>query len=137
LVRTALVGLLLLASGCGPKVLPPVPKPYPVRGKVLLPGNQPLRGGVVTFRPVGDAPDRRYQGFGFPKPDGTFEITSFRAGDGVAPGLYKVTIGPREEGELRGSNAGAVPKKYQSETTTPLTIEVKAEENSLAPFVLQ
>jgi hypothetical protein len=133
----ALAGLLIAAPGCGTKTVPPPPQPFPVHGKVLLPGNQPLRGGVVTFRPVGDPEDRRYQGWGFPKPDGSFEVAATGNAIGLAPGRYKVTVGPRDEGEPRGSNVNLIPKKYQSENTTPLEVEIKPEENNLRPFVLQ
>jgi hypothetical protein len=136
----AVVGLLLLLSaGCGPRALPEVPKPVPVRGKVLLPGNKPLVGGMVTFRPVGE-PAGRYQGWGFCKPDGTFEVNAFSdpsKGGGVAPGKYKVIIGEREEGEPRGSNAKLVPKAYSEEATTPLAVEIMEGENNLPPFVLK
>ncbi len=131
-----LASLALLASGCA-KELPPVPQPYPVRGKVLLTGHQPLHGGTVTFRPVGGADDRRYQGWGFPKADGTFEVAASGTAAGLAPGKYKVTVSPKDEGEPRGSNANAIPRKYRSEATTPLEVEVKPAENNLAPFVLQ
>jgi hypothetical protein len=129
-------GLLLTAAGCGAKVIPQPPTPYPVRGRVLL-GSQPLRGGVVTFLPVGDPTDGRYQGWGFPKADGTFEVATFGNHSGLAPGKYKVTVGPREEGEPRGSNARSVPRKYQSESSSPLEVTIELGENNLRPFVLQ
>jgi len=137
LTLVLLGGLLLASAGCGAKTIPPPPTPHPVRGKVLLASNQPLRGGVVTFRPVGDAADGRYQGWGFPKPDGSFEITAFSGSSGVAPGKYKVTVGPRDEGEPRGSNAGSVPKKYWAPETTPWEVEVQPGDNDLPPYVLK
>jgi len=129
---------LLAGIGCS-KTLPESPKPFPVRGKVILPGGQALSGGVVTLVPLNADNDRRYQGWGFVKSDGTFEVAAFSdptKGGGVAPGTYKVVIAPREEGEPRGSNARLIPKRYQNETSTPLTIEIKSEENQLQPFVL-
>jgi hypothetical protein len=118
------VGWAILAAGCRPSMAPP-PAPTPVRGKVVFANGQPLRGGVVTFNPVGETLDRRYQGWGFVRPDGSYEVVSM--GSGVAPGLYKVTVGPKDEGELRGSNARQIPKKYNSAETTPLSCEVSAE----------
>jgi hypothetical protein len=114
----------MLVAGCKPTMTPP-PAPTPVRGKVLFANGQPLRGGVVTFNPVGETLDRRYQGWGFVKPDGSYEVVS--VGSGVAPGAYKVTVGPKDEGELRGSNAKQIPKKYSSTETTPLSFEVSAD----------
>src|SRR5437763_1005787 len=98
--RICLLSLALAAAGCATKALPPVPKPVPVRGKLVLAGGRPLTGGVVTFRPVGDDADGRYQGWGFVKADGSFEVAAFGAvtkGGGVAPGRYKVVIATREE----------------------------------------
>jgi hypothetical protein len=139
-MRRFIAILLLAAAGCGPKALPAVVKPVPVRGKVLLPGDRPLTGGVVTFRPVGEPIAGRYQGWGFVKPDGTFEVAAFSdatKGGGVAPGKYKVIISVREEGEPTGSNAQLIPKVYTEETTTPLTIEIASGDNDLPPFVLK
>jgi hypothetical protein len=132
----AALALALATAGCA-KQLPETPKPVPVRGKVLLPGNQPLHGGIITFHPLANPPDRRYMGQAFPKRDGTFALTTLREGDGVAPGLYRVTISPREEGEPKGSNANLIPKKYHADDTSPLQVEVKEGENDFAPFVLQ
>ena len=133
-MRRLTVVFLLVAAGCGPRALPSVPKPVPVRGKVVLAGNQPLTGGVVTLRPTGEEAAGRYQGWGFVKPDGSFEVAAFsdvNKGGGVAPGTYKVIVGTREEGEPRGSNAHLIPKQYTDESTTPLTVDVTTGENDL------
>jgi hypothetical protein len=138
-VRVCLLLLLTAGAGCGPPALPAMPKPVPVRGKVLLPGNKPLAGGMITFRPVGE-PEGRYQGWGFCKSDGTFEVNAFSdptKGGGVAPGKYKVIIGEREDGEAKGSNAKQIPKIYTEESTTPLTVDIADGENNLPPFVLK
>jgi hypothetical protein len=131
--------LVLLAVGCS-KDLPPQAKPFPVKGKVVLADGRPLTGGVVTFRPMGDDAARRYQGWGFVKADGSFEVAAFSdpgKGGGVAPGRYKVLIGLREEGEGRGSNANLIPKQFTEESTTPLEVDVAAADNVLPPFVLK
>jgi hypothetical protein len=103
----------------------PPPQPTPVRGRVVFANGQPLRGGVVTFIPVGGTPDGRYQGWGFVKRDGTYEVVSI--GSGVAPGQYKVTVSPKEEGEVRGSNAAQIPRKYRGPETTPIELEIRAD----------
>ncbi|HEY1375547.1 MAG TPA: hypothetical protein VGF55_02075 [Gemmataceae bacterium] len=133
------LGGLLLAIGCA-KSLPPVAKPVPVKGRVVLADGRPLTGGVVTFRPTGDDLAGRYQGWGFVKPDGSFEVAAFSdatKGGGVAPGRYKVVIGPRDEGEPRGSNARLIPKRYTDDASTPLEVEIQPEDNVLQPFVLK
>ena len=133
----AAAGPLVLLSGCGPKKLPTVQKPFPVRGKIVLANGEPLRGGMIAFYPVGEPLEGRFPAFGFPGPDGAFEVTAFKSGDGLAPGLYKVVISPKEEGERRGSNAGLIPKKFQERGSTPIELEVKAEDNNLEPLVLK
>jgi hypothetical protein len=140
--RILLVCLLTAAPatvGCTAKALPPVAKPVPVRGKVMLAGGRPLTGGVVTLRPAGTGAGDRYQGWGFVKADGSFEVAAFGGGrkGGVAPGSYKVVIAGREEGEPRGSNAHLIPKAYTDEATTPLTVEIGAGDNDLSPFMLE
>src|SRR5262245_16523851 len=128
-----LLALLVTLPGCRPTAEPP-PLPTPVKGKVMLSPSQPLRGGVVTFRPVGDVTDRRYQGWGFVKPDGTFEVVS--VGNGVAPGDYVVTVSPKEEGEPKTSNANMIPRKYRAQETTPLKFEVKADRDNVCDINL-
>jgi hypothetical protein len=137
-LRTAWIALpLILAfAGCAPK-LPSIQKQYPVRGKVLLTGGQPLIGGQVTFYPFGESVVGRAPAFGFPGKDGSFQLTAFKTNDGLAPGAYKVVIAPRDEGEPGTSNANGIPKSYRSRDTTPIQIEIKAEENDLDPFVLK
>jgi len=81
---------------------------------------------------------RLFPTMGFPKADGSFEMTSTgKPGEGVAPGKYKVIITPKEEGEMKGSNANQIPKKYQTVETTPLEVEIKDGENNLKPFELK
>jgi hypothetical protein len=135
-LRTVLAGAALIIAGCGPKSLPALEKPFPVRGKVLLPGGQPLQGGQVTFYPFGDAVVGRFPAFGFPGKDGTFELMAYKE-PGVPAGKYKVVIAPRDEGDAPGSNSARIPKVYQSRDTTPIQVDVQAQENNLEPFVLK
>src|SRR6476659_5280430 len=136
LTRLITLSTLLVVTGCGPKSMPAIDKQYPVRGKIVFAGGQPLQGGQVFFYPVGET-TAKTPAFGFPGRDGSFQLTAFKLNDGRAPGTYKVVIAPKEEGEPRGSNAASIPKAYQSRDTTPLQVEIKAEETTLEPFVLK
>ena len=95
LIRRCFAAVLLLTSlaalGCGGNDLPTVP----VRGRVTFAGGSPPAKGSITFMPhSGSSPA------GLPsKPgsaqfdtDGSFEVTSFKLGDGLLPGTYGVSI---------------------------------------------
>jgi hypothetical protein len=136
-IRFVALGVILVLAGCGPKSMPAIDKQYPVRGKIVFAGGQPLQGGQVYFYPVGESTARKTPAYGFPGKDGSFQLTAFKLNDGLAPGRYKVVIAPKEEGEPRGSNAASIPKTYQSRDTTPLQVEIQAEETLLDPFILK
>ena len=72
-----LAGVVLLwASGCSSKK-PTLPETYPVRGKVVFQGGQPVPGGNVLFQPQNDT---TVSTAGVIGPDGTFTLYSFKAG---------------------------------------------------------
>ena len=87
----ALVAIVsLLAAGCSKRST--LPETYPVRGKVVFQGGQPVRGGSVQFRPQEDA---RVSANGEIHPDGTFTLYSFAAGghsSGAIAGPHRVTV---------------------------------------------
>jgi hypothetical protein len=65
---------------------------YPVRGRVVFSGGQPVRGGTVWFRPLNDP---RVTTSGKIHPDGTFTLHSSRAGGhgpGAIAGPHRVTV---------------------------------------------
>jgi hypothetical protein len=73
--------------GCGSGSAVP-PTLIPVKGKVTYKG-QPVTKGVVRFEPDG--------GFGRMatgqlQSDGTFELSTLKPGDGVVPGVHRVTL---------------------------------------------
>ena len=84
LVNRWLVCLLIMAlGGCGANH-PPVAK---VVGSVLFRG-QPLAGGKVLFLPEGGGK----QGIGSIQSDGSFELTTFKRGDGALVGWHHVVV---------------------------------------------
>ena len=107
--------LLLLGGGCGPSDGVQSAETVPVKGKVTYQG-KPLSKGVVTFEPA----HHRRVATGDIGPDGTFELTTLKKGDGAAPGKHRVSVsgtGPTAKAEL-------VPKKYTEANTSKVEVEV-------------
>lgn len=84
------LGVSLLLSGCGNADLPPT---IPVMGTVTVNGQSCPGPGSLRFMPMSAAeglprrPGRAEFGL-----DGRFKVTSFRDGDGLVPGTYKVQL---------------------------------------------
>jgi len=125
---------LLMGSGCSANT----PHVVPVTGKVSYNG-KPLNNGTIMLIPDGEG----FGATGIIQPDGTFTLTSFKKGDGAAPGNYKVTVEVfPDEAEtgvavgLPGAEFGEgqkppVPVKYSSSATTPLRAIVNDGETEL------
>jgi hypothetical protein len=80
-------GLLLAASagvaGCGGQG-----KPVKVNGVITLDG-KPLPGATVTFLPAAEG---GRSASGLTEANGSFNLTTFKPGDGALPGEYKITV---------------------------------------------
>jgi hypothetical protein len=105
--------LVAAAGGCGGKN-----KPVRVEGIVTLDGN-PLAGATITFVPEQEG---RRPASGVTDDDGSFELTTFQAGDGALAGDYKVTVSkgvdqPIPEGDPEKGLAGK--KIYHSDAKSP------------------
>ncbi len=124
MLAIATFGCLTIASmGCnrGPEMAP-------VQGKVLYNGNV-LQFGSVTFQPQRGQPAR-----GEIQSDGSFELATFRPGDGAMVGLHKVKIACYESqnpaavkgpGEQRLGRS-LIPLKYTLFDQSGLTADVQA-----------
>ena len=92
LMGVVLMGMASIALvGCGGG---PVPT-YRAGGKVVFPDGKPMQGGNVEFRavnktPAGDNPVAR----GEIQSDGTFELSTFRPGDGAVEGEHLALVVP-------------------------------------------
>ena len=142
---TALIGLLSVVAlvGCSSQG----PTTYPVSGKVLLDG-QPLEGAAIMLKPV----DGGSNAYGVGGADGSFDVTTYRQGDGAVPGKHQIIVtlekivqpdelktepvAGQEEGfddelELAVSNQveviSLVPARYSDFETSGLTVEVGPE----------
>ena len=125
------------------------PKCYPVIGKVTFDGTVIETGSVTFFPETGGRPAMAEI-----QPDGTYQLSSYKAGDGIPAGNYKVTIEsveypPEEtappksmEEELAMEDAPIVkadrkppkwfvPEEYSSTASSPLRATVEKEPNTI------
>jgi hypothetical protein len=121
--RVAPLALLLgFATGCG--------GPQPVRGTVTLEDGTPLTKGMVVFESM--AGDNKITARGDIRPDGTFQLGTYKPGDGVPPGKYRVLIAPRDDMEdIDSPNRKplAFDRRYSDFKTSGLEFEVKPGSN--------
>jgi hypothetical protein len=98
-------------SGCE-QGLPTVP----VTGEVTFAGGPPPARGTITFAPIEAAEGlpRRPGSGQFQSDDSTYEITSFRPGDGLLPGRYAVNITC-----YTGIPSSSVPGSYDALNAVP------------------
>jgi hypothetical protein len=111
----------------------------PVHGKITFPDGTPLKGGVIYFSPVEVAMSNgqvRFETASLVDGQGRYQLGFNGDGAGAPEGDYKVTIGPRDAMELKGSNSERIPAKYREKATTPLSAAVKEGDNTF-DFVLR
>jgi hypothetical protein len=114
-----LFGALALA-GCGGK--------SPVRGTVTLDDGTPVAKGMVVFERT-DA-GQPVTARGEIKPDGRFELSTDKPGDGVPPGTYKVLISSLDLSDVPDEKKNLpYDIKYLKFETSGLTFEVKSGAN--------
>ena len=116
-----LMMIALLLVGCGGSSGPARPALNPVKGKVTLGNGAPLASGTIALEPSGG---RAYRCSGKIGPDGTFEIET-GSEKGATAGKYKVAVGPLP------NNRKSVPKKYQSDDTSGIEVEIVSGDNDL------
>jgi hypothetical protein len=79
-LTVSIVGILGCGSGNA--------RVYPAGGRVVFRGGKPLPGGWVSFRSVATGAMSR----GEIQPDGTFELTTRKPGDGAVEGRHQVLV---------------------------------------------
>lgn len=130
-----LMSALIVAIGCNRG--PTLPDTAQAKGKILMPGGQPLSGGRLEFkateRPMIDA-------FADIQKDGTFVVESFTKEGGAVPGNYIVVVSPFDY-HAKGGNpkklpyADSIPAKYQDASRSDLKVAIESgKDNS---FTLQ
>jgi hypothetical protein len=142
-VRTLLFALAIAsaAAGCGSSDNVTV---YPVKGKIAFNGKPMVGGGSISLVPTGNQPGAAAGGE--IKEDGTFELTTYKPGDGSMPGEFRVVItqvvfrepGNSEDGQAPTAAApppvaeiDRIPEIYSHPTNSPLTMKVEAKPNEI------
>jgi hypothetical protein len=131
---TAVAALLLMVlGGCRDGRLPV----YPAGGKVLFPDGKPLSGGWLWTRPLQgkDAPGARGQ----IRDDGTFELGTYRLGDGAVEGEHLVLVAPllpRGDRAEMLKRPKVIDPRFESFDTSRLKITV-ARDSALSRFSIQ
>ncbi|MEM8947162.1 MAG: hypothetical protein AAGD11_18455 [Planctomycetota bacterium] len=102
-------------------------------GKVTLDG-KPLPQGMVYV-----IPSKGRSSKALIQEDGTFVLSTYRAGDGVQVGNHAATVTalPADEGDAQSRKLRVpVPRRYARPATSGLRIEVKAGEDNEVEFAL-
>lgn len=125
----------LLFVGCGGSE--ERPELQPAQGKLLING-EPAEGATVIFHPASgtDFDARGTRPKGTVGGDGTFQVTSYQANDGIPTGDYQVGIiwlGDPESDSAWDKLGGRLADPKQ----TGLTVSVVEGENQFEPFTLE
>ena len=109
--------LTLATLGCSSEGLPTVP----VSGKVTFNNGPCPAPGTIAFSPISvEEGLPRRPGTAEFKQDGEFDATSFRPGDGLLPGKYRVMIScwsgePTNSDPSSYERLNCIPRDYQPE----------------------
>lgn len=117
---------------------PSAPRTVAVHGKVTYRG-QPVAQGTVSFQPVKAAEGYPLRpATGDIAPDGSYQLSTFAAGDGAVPGEYRVVIVSKtSEATLENPHAAEhwfIPEKYGNAEQSGLTAIVPADSAEDAPI---
>jgi hypothetical protein len=106
----ALTALILsLLQGCGSNTTSVEGLTVPVKGKIIYKG-KPLTAGTVVFEPE----DAGRDAHGKIQSDGTFELSTYKTGDGAVRGPHRVAV----EHNLK------IPVKYKNVSSSKIEVEV-------------
>lgn len=108
----------LAAAGCGDNNAV-----YPVRGRVTFEGKPLPGGGSIALFPLDNRPGKTAGGE--VAEDGTYELTTYREGDGSMPGEFRVVVFQVTEREPATSVDGREPTR--EEVGVPISIVAKAD----------
>lgn len=137
-VRTFLVVVCGALVGCG-GAKAPWEKVVPASGVVSIDG-KPLSGAQITLIPEDNKFPSSVRPRGTSKDDGTFAISTYKAGDGAPAGSYKALVLHYPiVGSKESPNAGPndLPKKYSKVETTDLVLKVDSPASTALELKLE
>ena len=120
-----LVLVIWCFTGCKPGL-------QPVRGKVTLANGKPAAGSQVVFE--SEQEGKKMSARGDVREDGSYELSTFKPGDGVPPGKYKVQVNPPAMVNAEAAYVSPFNAKYSSFQTSGLEFEVKAGQKNEFPI---
>jgi hypothetical protein len=131
-------GCLVLA-GCGSAKHPPI---YRVSGELFVKG-EPAGGARLTLQPE-VVSDPKLWPMGYPsaivQPDGKFQFTSYKEGDGAPEGTYKLLAKWDDSDGIPNEDPDAPPPmqkidpKYADPASSPWAVTVEKKANKLTRF---
>jgi hypothetical protein len=125
-IHQLIAGLLItFFVGCGPGM-------QPVRGKVTLPDGKPAAASQVVFE--SEQEGKKISARGDVRQDGSYELSTFKPGDGVPPGKYKVQVNPPPMVNAEGPNTSPFNAKFSNFQTSGLEFEVKVGHRNEFPI---
>jgi hypothetical protein len=129
-----LATLLLTSIGCGRSSQRPL---FPVRGQVMVNGH-PAEEALVVLVPLVEDNDQP-RSHGFCLADGSFELSTYKPGDGAPAGRYTVSIvwSKTNPNDNRSRGPDLLRGRYAQAEKSGLQVEVKEGKNQLSPFELQ
>lgn len=121
LVAVAAAALLAAVIGCDSSR-----GVVPVAGTIRFAGKAPPASGYVYFVPLepsaAESDDAPRSGTALFTKDGSFEVTTFREGDGLRPGRYEARVDCSLPAEAHAAAKSAVPASFTPpEVTIPTT----------------
>jgi hypothetical protein len=122
-VRLVALGFLTTVLGCRPAGLPHNDK---VEGTVTLDGVK-LPGVVLEFMPLTPTPGQNpLRSRAVTDKDGHFSLTCANDKPGAVVSRHRVTVSP----DFAGKSQAAVPVVYRVSGSTPLYVEITADEHA-------
>ena len=119
-LQLACVGLIALVGGCNEG-----PRTYRIPGKLVYEDNSVVPGGSVVLQTTIDG--QIISARGMASTDGKFELSTFKAGDGVVAGEHQVAVSPLPAAEGAKPARPPVPSKYWDFTSSGLQTTVTPE----------
>jgi hypothetical protein len=112
-----LLGLIAFI-GCGSGG----PRTYRIPGKVVYDDGSPVTGASVVLQTT--VKDQVVAARGMATPDGKFQLTTFKEGDGIVAGEHQVSVSPLPIAEGTKPLGPPIPSQYWDFSTSQLTTSV-------------